>query len=84
MYNIELNIDELVLHGFSPHDRYRIAEAVEHELARIITEQGFSPSLLQNSELDRLDGGSFEVQPDAKPEQIGSKVAQAVYGGLVK
>ncbi len=31
-YNIELHIEELVLHGFSPNDRHAIGEAVQREL----------------------------------------------------
>ena len=36
---IELNIDELVLHGFPPGERYAIADAVEQTLSQLLTEQ---------------------------------------------
>ena len=39
-YNIELHIEELVLHGFSPRDRDAIGEAVQRELTRLFVEQG--------------------------------------------
>jgi len=82
--SIDLHIEELALHGFSPGDRYRIGDAVERELARLLAEQGVPPSLAQGFEVARMDGGAFEVQPQARPETIGAQVAQAVYRGLVK
>jgi len=80
--NIELHIEELVLHGFEPHDRYRIGDAVERELVRLFTEQGVPQSLANGGEIDKLDGGGFEVAPGSKAEVIGAQVARAVYGGL--
>ena len=47
--NIELHIEELVLHGFEPGDRHRIGEAIERELARLFAEQGTPPSLAQGA-----------------------------------
>jgi hypothetical protein len=80
--NIELHIEELVLHGFAPGDRYRIGEAVERELARLFARQGTPPSLAQGGEIEHLDGRTFEVKPGSRAEAIGAQVAQAVYGGL--
>ncbi len=80
--NIELHIEELVLHGFAQGDRYRIAEAVEGELSRLFTEQGTPPSLAHGCQIDKLDSGAFEATPGSMPEAIGAKVARAVYGGL--
>jgi hypothetical protein len=80
--NVELHIEELVLRGFASGDRYRIGEAVERELARLLDEQGVPLSLAQGSEVERLDGGAFKVASGSKPEAIGAQVAQAIYGGL--
>jgi hypothetical protein len=80
--NVELHIEELVLHGFPPGDRYGIGEAIERELSRLFTEQGVPPSLAQGGAAARLDGGSIEVLPGLKADAIGVQVAQAVYGGL--
>src|SRR3712207_3298477 len=60
--NIELHIEELVLHGFAPGDRYRIGEAVQRELARLFAEQGVPPSLVGGGEVAHLDGGSFAIE----------------------
>jgi hypothetical protein len=80
--NLELHIEELVLHGFVPSDRYRIGEAVKRELTRLFAEQGTPSSLARGREVARLDGGVFEVWPYSRAEAIGAQVARAVYGGL--
>jgi len=80
--NIELHIEELVLHGFSPGDRDGIAQAVERELAMLIEERGAPPSLERVSEVAHVDGGAFEVAPDSRAQVVGAKVAKAVYGEL--
>jgi hypothetical protein len=80
--NVELHIEELVLRGFAPGDRYRIGEAVERVLARLFTEEGVPLSLAQSVDVSRLDGGAFKVASGSKPEAIGAQVAQAIYGGL--
>jgi len=80
--NIELHIEELVLHGFSPGDRYRIAEGVEQELTRLLADQGVPESLERGREVANMDGGAFEVAPDSRAQVVGAQVAKAVYGGL--
>ena len=80
--NIELNIDELVLYGFSLGDRYRIGEAVERELTRLLGDRGVPQSLERGGEVANMDGGAFEVATRSRPQVVGAQVAKAVYGGL--
>jgi hypothetical protein len=80
---IEVHIEELVLDGFPPGDRYRIAEAIEGELARLLTEQGFTGQM-QSGDISRLDGGVFDIAPGAKADAVGSQIAQNIYGGLTR
>ena len=80
--NVELHIEALVLHGFSPGDRHRIGAALSSELARLLAEQGPPSALARGFDAPRLDGGSFQMAPDAKPRAVGGQVAQAVYGGM--
>ena len=82
MHNIELHIEKLMLHGFSPSDRHRIGRAVEVELTRLFTEQGISHSMSKGGELSRMDGGQFNLTPNSKAEVIGSQVAQSVYKSM--
>lgn len=80
--NVELHIEELVLHGFSPADRYRIGEMVERELTRLFAEEGIPAALASGLETERLDAGAFQVAANSRAETIGAQVAEAVYGGL--
>jgi len=80
--NVNLRIDELVLHSFPPGDRYRIAAALEAELARLLMVQGVPPGLASGGAFPVLDAGSFHVAPGARPQQIGTQIAQALFGGL--
>jgi hypothetical protein len=80
--NIELHIEELVLHGFAPGDRHAIGDAVECEIRRLFTEQGASPQLAQGGEVAHVDGGAFEVARGARAEKIGTQIGQALYDGL--
>lgn len=79
--NLELHIEELVLHGFAPGDRRRIGDAVERELARLFAAEA-PRALAQGAEIERLDAGSFRAAQGSTPEAIGAQIAQALYGGL--
>ncbi|MEH1828428.1 MAG: hypothetical protein V7L22_24345 [Nostoc sp.] len=79
--NVELHIEELVLHGFEGGDRDRIGEAVQQELTRLFA-QGVPPSLAQGGEIGRLDGGGFEMTASMQSGAIGVQIAQSIYGGL--
>jgi hypothetical protein len=80
--SIELHIEELMLQGFAPADRYRVGDAVERELTRLFVSQRIQDSLAKNVEVDRVDAGAFQVARDSKSGAIGQQVAQAVYRGL--
>ena len=75
---VDLHIEELVLHGFSPGDRFRIGEAVELELTRLITEQGIPSSLSRDGEVARTNGGTINVSSNSKADVIGSQVAHYI------
>jgi hypothetical protein len=80
--NIELHIEKLVLHGFATKDRTAIGEAVQHELHRLLVEQGIRGSPRQNCALAQLEGGAFTMQPDASAQTIGTQIAQSVFKSL--
>ena len=80
--NVELHIEELVLHGFPPDHRHGISEAFEHELSRLFTEQGVPPSLSRGGDIPRLDAGAFQMNPELGTDAVGARVARTVYGGL--
>jgi hypothetical protein len=82
--SVELNIEQLVLHGFSRRDRYRIARAMQRELTRLFTEHGVPASLTTASSIHRLDAGDFALAANVRAETVGARVAQSVYRGMSK
>jgi hypothetical protein len=81
--HVELHIEELVLHGLPHGDQHRVGATVESELARLFTTQGTPPQLARGHEIERLNGGQFEMEPNPGAETIGARIARAVYGGLL-
>ena len=75
---IELHIEELVLHGFDPHQRHVIGDAVHAELARLLAQHGIDAS--RGIDVARLDGGSFTLRPG--PHAAGEGIAASVHSAL--
>ena len=78
--NVELFIDELVLHGFEPGDRWPIADAVQRELARLLSERGIS-AVPESIDIPRLDAGSISL-PSTHGEAAGAPIASALHETL--
>ena len=76
--NIDLHIDKLVLEGISA-DQYGVAEAVQSELTKLLTQGDLS--VAENINLLRLNGQAFALQSNST-EGIGNQVAQSVYKSL--
>ena len=82
MSRVQVRIGELVLDGFSPADRFRIAEGVRQELARLILEQGLGRLAGPVASPASVDAGSFPVAPGANAGAIGKRVAQSAHREL--
>ena len=80
--DVELHIEELVLHGFSPADGRQIGDAVRTELARQLAENGAPKLLARGGRITRVDAGVFDVSSDSRADTVGIQVAQSVYQGL--
>ena len=79
---IDLHIEELVLHGFPPGDRNAIAEALRVELARLLAQHGVPPSLATGGEMPHADAGAFDLRPGTRADVLGAQIAGAIHGGL--
>lgn len=77
---ISLHIDTLVLEGIPDLDRLRIAGAMQVELENLIRSRGLP--FVESQNRDGLQIGPLEVQPGLRPEQLGVRLAQAVYQEL--
>lgn len=82
--SVELHVDELVLHGFAPGDGWRIGDAVQQELSRLMTNQGLPWSHGGPVNIEHLDAGSFVAGPAMKTGSIGLQVAEKLHRGLAR
>ena len=79
--NLELHIDELVLHGFDPRDRHAIGDAVQQELHRLVAERGIAP-VDAPIEIPHLDAGTIDLGPTTRGQGAGPSIARAVHTTL--
>jgi hypothetical protein len=79
--DIELVIDELVLHGFDRRDQHRIGQAIQQELTSLLS-RSEGTSLDRDQELARVNAGTVHMSEGAQPSVVGMHVAQAVYRGI--
>jgi hypothetical protein len=77
---ISLQIDTLLLEGFPGMDRLRLAAALQVELENLIRSRGLPFTESQTRE--ELQIGLLEVPAGVRPEQLGARLAQAVYQEL--
>jgi hypothetical protein len=75
---IEVEIEELVLHGFDPGDRCKIADALQSELTASLAD--WQPAAART--IAHLDGGSFELAAGAGAAAVGRGVARQVHQGV--
>lgn len=74
---IEVHIEELVLHGFDPGTRWNVADALENELRGLLAERGIPPAWHANPE--RIDTGAVRASAQSRPAVAGTEIARAVY-----
>lgn len=79
---IEVRIGELRLEGFPPGDRFRIAQAVEQELTRLLRARQPDVPFAEPRAVAQVSGGSFSFRPDDPPRLIGAEIARATFLGL--
>ena len=79
---IDVHIEELVLHGFKPANRWLIADALEQELRGLLTAKGL-PSQWRSSP-ERIEGARISSSSLTKPRRAGVEIAGAAYQGGVQ
>jgi hypothetical protein len=76
---LEVEIDELTLHGFDPRDGGAIGEAVRGEIAEALS--GWRPAR-QGAGSAAIDAGAVRVPASAAPRQVGRAVGARVARAL--
>ena len=79
---VNVRIGELRLEGFAPGHRYRIAQAVERELTRLLGARTDDGALGSPREAGRVTGGAFSFRAEDPPHRIGTAIARATIRGL--
>lgn len=80
--DIELVIDELVLHGFERRDRHAIAQAIQDELTTLLGKTESDHAFSASQEITRIDGGTVQLPQGTPAWSVGSHLAQAVHRGI--
>jgi hypothetical protein len=80
--SVHLYIEEMVLHGFSPQAKHRIARAVEQELTRLLQDGGLPMGWQQGAAIPHIDAGAFTMARVTTPEGIGRQISKNLYGGM--
>jgi hypothetical protein len=79
---IEFVIDELVLHGFDPLQRYAIADLMERELTRLARVHAEDLMHRRPTRVARLDAGSFETPTRVPGGHAGIGLANTVFDAV--
>src|SRR5262249_26552994 len=82
--SLELLIEELVLHGFPAGDRYAIADALQVELAKLVSDENFSLPIAVDIHLEFLDAGEFRVADRSRSGLVAGQVARALLGSMAR
>ena len=81
---LHLHIGELVLNGFEPRLRRRISDAFTSELTRLFTERGVPAGLQRGGGAERLELKPVVIAPRMRPDQVGHRLAAAIYEGFAR
>ena len=76
-----VSIDELVLEGFAPSEKYRIGDAVERELVRLFSEWARTKELQAVPAREVVDAGTFPMN-SSRGDVVGAQIAQSVFENL--
>ncbi len=79
---IEVEIGELVLHGFAPGDAHRIAAGLERELAARFEADGVPAGLERGGDVRSLRGLSVSIPAGARADVVGSRIAEGLHAGV--
>jgi len=79
---LELHIEELLLDGFDPRDRHRIADELQRSLILLLRESQDGAIEQQDKQIERLDAGAVSIPRSAPSGDVGSHIAGAITQAL--
>ena len=75
---IEVHIENLVLHGLPQGSRHNISESIQRELSRLLADRGV-PDTWRSSPAE-IAAQIHSTPPPIKTAATGEQIARAVYG----
>ncbi len=83
---INLHIDTLLIDGLEigPGDGARVKAAVESGLSRLLQQGGIAPGLREGGTVSGIRTAPLQADGKSSPKELGTQIAQAVYGGIGK
>lgn len=79
---VHVEIDELVLTGFSRSEGQKIAESLKETLGQLFAGDVARWSESDSIQVDSLDAGKVQVRQSGRAQSTGKQVARAIYGSL--
>jgi hypothetical protein len=79
---VHVEIDELVLTGFTRSQGQEIAESLRETLERLITDDMARWHGLESMNVDTLDAGKVHMRRSGRAKSTGELIARAIYGSL--
>lgn len=84
--NVDVRIDELVLHGFPAATGQRIADALQTELTRLLLREHHPNAPRPLAKRDNFDrdviGAGIRLSHNATPERTGRALARTLHDSL--
>lgn len=79
---VSVEIDELVLTGFSRSDGQTITESLKETLGHLFANDAASWSGLESVQLEAIDAGKIQMHQRGRAQAIGTRIARTLYGRL--
>ncbi len=82
MRRVIVNIDRLVLNGVRFEDRHVIAQGLQEQLTRLLSEPGMAERIGTIGNQSRVRVASIHLSPKTTPHGVGTAAANSIGQGL--
>lgn len=79
---VEIEIEEVVLHGFRDCNPDQLREALISELSQLLTLNRWSGSDLPSGSYPHIDGGEFQLKAGSGHETTAARIAGVLFQSL--
>ena len=80
--NVEIHIEELVLHGLERIDASTLATGLKQQLTRLLVERPLPQTSTRSERIVQVESGKLGHSGDASAAATGRAVAEAIHKGL--